>query len=137
MLVEHARNLAGIRDATHAEYGARGTEVISLLGCSLQGQTITVELTPRSRLARLYGALQAVERTTCSYGLAPEMQHIASKHGMRAVAVDETGEVRAVERTDHPFFIATLYQPQLRSTPGTPHPVFVGLLRSVSSAVAT
>ena len=136
MLVEHARNLIRIPDATHAEYGAGGTEVISLLGCSLQGQTITVALAPGSRLARLYGASQAVERTTCSYGLAAEMQHIAGEHGMRAVAVDDTGEVRAVERTDHPFFLASLYQPQLRSEPSRPHPIFVGLLQAVR-AVAT
>jgi CTP synthase (UTP-ammonia lyase) len=131
VLVEHARNLAGIRDATHAEYGASGTVVISLLACSLQDQTITVDLTPRSRLAGLYGALQTVESTTCSYGLAPEMQYIAGEHGMRVAAVDDTGEVRAVERTDHSFFLATLYQPQLRSAARSPHPIFVGLLRAV------
>lgn len=131
VLVEHARNVIGIRDATHAEYGAGGTAVISLLACSLQNQTITVGLTPGSRLATLYQALQAVESTTCSYGLAPEMQHIAGEQGMRVAAVDDTAEVRAIERTDHPFFLATLYQPQLRSTPGNPHPVFVGLLSAL------
>jgi CTP synthase (UTP-ammonia lyase) len=132
VLVEHARNLAGIGDATHAEYGMGGTAVISLLACSLQGQTITVEITPGSRLAALYGSLRAVEETACSYGLAPEMQHIAGENGMRISAVDETTEVRAIERTDHPFFVATLYQPQLRSTPGDPHPVFIGLLNAIS-----
>ena len=131
MLVEHARSLAGIADAAHAEYGAGGTAVISLLSCSLQGQTITVELTPGSRLAALCGAPRTVEHTTCSYGLAQEMQNLAGDHGMRVAAVDATGEVRAVERTDHPFFLATLYQPQLRSAPGLPHPVFVGLLKAV------
>ena len=130
MLVEHARDLAGILDAAHAEYGTGGTAVISLLACSLQGRTITVRLTPSSQLATLCGSLQAVEHTTCSYGLAPEMQHIADQHGMRVAAVDDTGEVRAVERTDHPFFLATLFQPQLRSAPGHPHPVFVGLLKA-------
>ena len=134
MLVEHARNICGIPDATHAEYGAGGTEVISLLGCSLQGQTISVALARGSRLATLYGALQTVESTTCSYGLAPALQHIAGEHGMRAVGVDGTGEVRAVERMDHPFFLATLYQPQLRSEPNRPHPIFVGLLRAVGAA---
>jgi CTP synthase (UTP-ammonia lyase) len=44
--------------------------------------------------------------------------------------VDQTGEVRAVERDDHPFFLATLYQPQLRSSPGAPHPVWLGFLRA-------
>ena len=133
MLVEHARNLAGIRDATHAEYGAGGTAVISLLACSLQDQTIGVVLTAGSRLAGLYPSLRAVESTTCSYGLAPDMQHIAGEHGMRVSAVDDTAEVRAIERTDHPFFLATLYQPQLQSTSVNPHPVFVGLLRAVNA----
>ena len=130
MLVEHARNLAGIPDAAHAEYGTGGTAVISLLACSLQGSTITVKLTRGSQLAALCGSLHAVEHTTCSYGLAPEMQHIADEHGMRIAAVDDTGEVRAVEREDHPFFLATLFQPQLRSAPGHPHPVFAGLVKA-------
>lgn len=130
MLVEHARNLAGIRDASHAEYGAGGTAVISLLACSLQGRTITVELIPGSQLASLCGSLAVLEHTTCSYGLSPEMQHIAGEHGMRVAAVDDTGEVRAIERSDHPFFLATLYQPQLRSAAGHPHPVFAGLLKA-------
>jgi CTP synthase (UTP-ammonia lyase) len=128
VLVEHARNLAGILDAAHAEYGPGGTPVITLLECSLQDNTITVELAPGSRLAELYGAESVVEHTTCSYGLAPEVQRIAGEHGMRIAGIDATGEVRAIERVDHPFFVATLYQPQLRSAPARPHPVFVGLL---------
>jgi len=134
VLVEHARSLAGIPDASHAEYGPAGTPVITLLSCSLQDQTITVDLTPGSRLAGLYGSLQATESTTCSFGLAPEVQHIASEHGMRVSATDATGEVRAIERADHPFFLGTLYQPQLRSRRGAPHPVFVGLLDAARSS---
>ena len=133
MLVEHARTLSGIADASHAEYGLGGTPVITLLACSLLDQTIEVQLAPDSRLANLYSALEATERTTCSYGLAPEVQHIASEHGMRVSATDETGEVRAIEREDHPFFVGTLYQPQLSSTPEKPHPVFVGLLAALYS----
>ena len=134
MLVEHARNLVGIADAAHSEYGPGGTPIITPLECSLDGQTITVDLAPGSRLAKLYGTLTAVEHTTCSYGLAPDVQHIASEGGMRISAVDSTGEVRAIERIDHPFFVGTLYQPQLRSAPGAPNPVFVGLLDAAGEA---
>ena len=130
MLVEHARSLAGISDAAHAEYGPGGTQVITPLACSLDGQTITIELVANSLLARLYGGRVAVEHTTCSYGLAPVVQHIASEHGMRVSATDDTGEVRAIERVDHPFFVGTLFQPQLTSRPGAPHPVFAGLLEA-------
>ena len=135
MLVEHARNLAGIADAAHAEYGQGGTPVITLLECSLQDQRITVELTPGSLLATLYGIERVVENTTCSYGLSPEVQHIAGEHGMRIAATDATGEVRAIERVNHPFFVGTLYQPQLRSAPGAPHPVFLGLLDAAHAAM--
>ena len=130
MLVEHARSLAGIADASHAEYGPAGTPVITLLSCSLQDQTIAVDLVPGTLLARLYGRSHVIERTACSYGLAPEAQFIASAHGMRITATDGTGEVRAIERVDHPFFVGTLYQPQLSSAEGAPHPVFVGLLEA-------
>jgi CTP synthase (UTP-ammonia lyase) len=137
VLVEHARSLAGISDAAHAEYGLGGTPVITLLECSLVDQTITVELTPGSHLAKLYGRRRVVENTTCSYGLAPAVQHIAGEHGMRISAVDDTGEVRAIERVDHPFFVGTLYQPQLSSASGAPHPVFLGLLDAAVTAGVT
>lgn len=94
-------------------------------------QQITIQLTPESRLQALYGATSSVERTTCNYGLAPEVQPLADAYGMHVAATDATGEVRAIERTDHPFFVGTLYQPQLRSSPEAPHPVFMGLLAAI------
>jgi len=72
------------------------------------------------------------ELTTCNYGLAPDFTSLAASHGLRVAAMESDGGVRAIERIDHPFFLATLYQPQLRSTMGAPHPVFVGLLRAAA-----
>lgn len=136
MLVEHARNLVGVNDAVHAEYGDPGTEVIAPLACSLDGQQITVVLEPGSMLRRLHGEATVTEKTTCNYGLNPALQYIASKGGMVVAATDATGEVRAVERPDHPFFLATLYQPQLTSSPEHPHPVFLGLIRAAVARTA-
>jgi CTP synthase (UTP-ammonia lyase) len=129
VLVEHARSVMGIDDASHAESSSAGTSVVAPLSCSLDGMSIEVALTPDSRLAALHGGATSVkESTTCSYGLAPTWQHIAGTGGMAIAATDDSGEVRAVERPDHPFFLATLYQPQLRSRPGRPHPVWLGFL---------
>ncbi len=50
---------------------------------------------------------------------------------MRVAATDDTGEVRAVERTDHPFFVATLFQPQLTSSPSAPHPIWCGFVEAL------
>jgi CTP synthase (UTP-ammonia lyase) len=131
VLVEHARSLEGIADAVHAEYGAPGTSIVSLLACSLAGKTITIELAAASRLRAVYGCETAAERTTCSYGLDPRYAGIASRHGIRVAATDDTGEVRAVERVDHPFFVGTLYQPQLTSSAAQPHPIFAAFVAAV------
>ena len=132
MLVEHARNLMGMHDAVHAEYGQAGVEVVSPLACSLDGVDIELLLRPGSQLQGLYGgATVAPERTTCNYGLNPAFQDAVEDSGLVVSGTDDTGEARAVERTDHPFFVGTLYQPQLRSSPGAPHPVFVGLIEAV------
>jgi CTP synthase (UTP-ammonia lyase) len=133
VLVEHARNLLGIEDASHAEYGAPGTHVIALLSCSLVASRIDLDIEPGSQLARMYGATSATERTHCNYGLAPEFGRIADAAGMRASARDATGEVRAIERPDHPFFVGTLFQPPLSSTAVRPHPILTAFLRAVAA----
>ena len=133
MLVEHARNVLGIVTASHAETSTDGEQVITPLSCSLDGQTIEVQLTPGTRLATLHDHVASVsEFTTCNYGLDPMRQDIASSGGMVVSGIDDTGEVRAIERVDHPFFVGTLYQPQLRTTPVAPHPIWLGFLHACS-----
>ena len=60
---------------------------------------------PGTLLAEIYGTSTVTERTNCNYGLAPAFGQLAAEGGMVVSATDETGEVRAVERVDHPFFI--------------------------------
>lgn len=138
MLVEHARNVMGMADAVHAEYGASGVPVVSALSCSLDGVDIDLRIRSGSLLEDLYGgARSARERTTCNYGLNPAYQEAIGRTGLSVSATDETTEARAVERREHPFFVATLYQPQLRSTAEQPHPVLSGFARAVARHVET
>ena len=46
------------------------------------------------------------------------------------VGVDQDGEARVLELPDHRFFVATLFVPQLSSSPGSPHPLIVAYLRA-------
>ena len=134
MLVEHARTLLGIDAASHAEYARADTEepsveVVSLLSCSLTESQIEISITPGTRLADVHGGeSRRVERTHCSYGLAPDFAHIASSAGMSVAAIDDTGEVRAVERAGHPFYLGTLYQPQRTSTRERPHSIWLAFV---------
>ena len=132
MLVEHAINNLGIADAVHAEYGESGTPIVSLLECSLNGKEITVQFSPESQLRIWHNADESLEQTTCNYGMNPEFQQQASQSGLVVSAVDETGEVRAVERPDHPFFVGTLYQPQLTTSRETPHPIFTAFVEAAA-----
>ncbi|HMK11246.1 MAG TPA: hypothetical protein VK461_06675 [Acidimicrobiales bacterium] len=139
MLVEHARTLLGIHAASHAEYDHADAdnprvEVVSLLACALTESQIEISITPHTLLAEIHaGETRRVERTHCSYGLSPDFSHIASQAGMRVSAIDDTGEVRAVERADHPFYLGTLYQPQRTSSPKRPHPLWVAFARAVTA----
>jgi CTP synthase (UTP-ammonia lyase) len=129
VLVEHARNVLGIARASHAESTASGDPIITPLACSLNGMSIEIRLRPGTILSHLHGGTsEVIERTTCNYGLDPGRQDLASSGGMIISAVDDTGEARAIEREDHPFFVATLYQPQLRSSWEQPHPVWLGFI---------
>jgi len=70
-----------------------------------------------------YGRWRAVERYHCTYGLNEQYVARMDAHGLRVVGRDQHGAARAVELRDHPFFIGTLFQPQLSSSPQDPAPL--------------
>ncbi len=101
--------------------------MITTLACSLVGQDQPVAIVPGTLAARLYGVTQATEPYYCSYGLNPEYRRRLEHAGLATSGTGADGEVRVVELTAHPFFLATLFVPQARSSPGRPHPVIAGL----------
>lgn len=112
-ILEDARNVLGWSDASHAERAPEGGRwVVTPLRCALVEVKATVKLVPGSRLAAAYGQLQVEEGYRCRYGLAPEAKEAIVAAGMRVAAVDEEGEVRALELPAHPFFVTMLFQPE-------------------------
>jgi CTP synthase (UTP-ammonia lyase) len=101
--------------------------VVTALACSLVGQDQPVAIVPGTLAARLYGAGQVTEPYYCNYGLNPEYRGRLERAGLATSGTGADGEVRIVELTAHPFFLATLFVPQARSAPERPHPVIAGL----------
>jgi CTP synthase (UTP-ammonia lyase) len=99
--------------------------------CSLVGQQQPVTILPGTRAAKLYGVSDCVEPYYCNYGVNPDYAREFGAHGLRISGVGETGEVRLIEIPDHPFFMATLFLPQARSTAAEPHPLFRGFAAAV------
>jgi CTP synthase (UTP-ammonia lyase) len=128
-VIEFARDVAGILDADHAELNPSGsTLVIAPLTCSLVGKSGPIFLDPTCRAASIYGRWRIVERYHCSYGMNPDYREPLERAGLRIVGEDDHGDPRVVELPGHPFFIATLFQPQLESSAGAPAPLVRALV---------
>ena len=137
MIIEYARNVLGVEDAQHAEYDPYGSRLfVSELSCSLVGKTIPVNLVPGSRAAVLYATSRVHEQYYCNFGLNPEYRQALHDAGMQVVGVDDDGEARVLELPEHPFYLATLFVPQVRSTPEQPHPLAVALLQAALDRAA-
>jgi CTP synthase (UTP-ammonia lyase) len=131
VVIEYARNVLGFADAQHAEYDPYASDLfITELACSLAGQEMAVKLSDDSRAAQSYGRTEAREQYYCNFGINPEHQRLLDDGGLRVVGVDGDGEARVLELPDHRFFIATLFVPQLRSSPESPHPLVTAYLRA-------
>lgn len=129
VVVEYARNVLGWADAEHAETAANSPRaVITPLACALVEAEGTVKLIPGSRLAAAYGVEETTEGYRCRYGLNPRFQAELVGGPLRAVAHDDAGEVRAVELDVHPFFLATLFQPERAALKGSVAPLITALV---------
>ena len=135
-VLEYARHVLGWVDAEHAETAPGAPRaVISLLQCALVEASETVRLQPGSRIAQAYAGSQAHEGYHCRYGLNPAFQAALLKGPLVASAFDAAGEVRAIEHTDHPFFVATLFQPERAALRGEVPPLAAAFARAALAAV--
>jgi CTP synthase (UTP-ammonia lyase) len=136
-VLEYARNVLGWADAEHAETAPNAARpVIAPLACALVEATGTVRFFPNSRLAKAYGTGEAIEGYRCRYGVNPVFQAVLVSGPLRAAADDATGEVRAVELNDHPFFVATLFQPERTALKGQLPPLVAAFVQACASHAA-
>ena len=134
-LLEYAQGVLGMARAAHAELDANAPDpLITPLSCALVEQTGEVSLVPGSLLATAYGVTMAVEEYHCRYGLNPQFQGRITAGPLRATAFDEAGEVRAVELDGHPFFVATLFQPERAALTGQTPPVVRAFIEAAAEA---
>lgn len=134
-LLEYARDVCGLTRAAHAENDPAadsGDLLIAPLACSLVGHEGVVRVTAGSLAEQALGAERTTERYHCDYG--PDSRHLDTlrAHGLRFTGTDEEGGVRIAElpTASHPFFLATLFQPELSGDGTRPHP----LIRALATA---
>ena len=147
MVIEAARNLAGIKDANSAEFSQdSGTPVIATMqdqkkiiaGEADMGGTMRLglyksDLVPGSVVALTYAATEISERHRHRYEVNNKYRDQISNAGL--VFSGFYKELDLVEFVElpasvHPFYVGTQAHPELRSRPTKPHPLFVGLIKA-------
>jgi CTP synthase len=147
MVIEAARNLAGIKDANSAEFTPdSGTHVIATMddqkeivsgqgdmGGSMRLGLYKASLTPGSIVAGVYGATEISERHRHRYEVNNKYRDQISAAGLNFSGIFKDRDlVEFVElpRDVHPYYVGTQAHPELRSRPTRPHPLFVGLIEA-------
>jgi CTP synthase (UTP-ammonia lyase) len=106
---------------------------VSRLACSLVGTADVIRISPHTIAHRVYGRDETTEQFRCSFGLNQDYRPDFSKGSLKVTGTDRAGEARIVELSGHPFFVATLFLPQLCSHPNAPHPLVVAYLKAAST----
>jgi CTP synthase (UTP-ammonia lyase) len=131
MAVEFARAVAGIAGAGHAESDPDAEAVVVRgLTCSLVGEERMVRAVPGTRVAEICGTEPFVGFHWCNYGLADGYAERLRAAGLVLSAFADDAGVEAFELPDHPFYMATLFQPQVGSSQRHElHPLLAALAR--------
>lgn len=130
-VLEYARNVLGWADAEHGELVPDAQRaVIAPLSCALVEASDTVRLGAYTRIAEAYGTLDIHEGYRCRYGINPDFASALLEGALIPSGHDSAGDLRAVELLDHPFFVATLFQPERAALQGVTPPLAIALLKA-------
>lgn len=137
-LLEYARNVCGIAGASHAESTPDANQQIVVpLTCSLIGHEGVVRIEPGSMVERILGAERAIERYQCAYGLNASYAETLHAHGLRFTGYDDDGAIRVAELPEHPFYLVTLFQPELAGDSRQCHPIVRAFAAAAVARAAT
>ena len=144
MVIEYARNVAGLEGASSSEFDpdtefpviATMAEQVDILAGGDLGGTMRLglypaKLTEGAVAAEDYGSDVAYERHRHRYEVNNRYRDQIADAGLVFSGVNpDLGLVEYVElpRDVHPYYIATQAHPELRSRPTAPHPLFRGLV---------
>jgi CTP synthase len=148
-VIEMARNLIGIKDASSSEFGNCTNSVVGLMtewkkGDTLESRSANGDLGGSMRL----GAYQAtINKNSMAYDVY-KSESISERHRHR-YEVNKNYEEKLndkgvnfsgfspdgllpeiVEIKDHPWFIGVQFHPELKSKPFDPHPLFKSFIKA-------
>lgn len=138
-IVEFARNVAGLKEASSGEFRSNHAQnVIDLMpeqrgkqetGGTMRLGAYKAELVVRSKIARIYQTTRISERHRHRYEVMNEFVPKLEKAGLVFSGRNpERDLVETIELPEHPWFIGCQYHPELQSKPLKPHPLFAAFI---------
>jgi CTP synthase len=148
-VLEAARNMAGIRDATSSEFGLTGTNLVGLmtewasgevmerrrqdgdLGGTMRLGAFEAYLKEGSRVEEIYGTRVISERHRHRYEVNMDYREMLEGQGLVFSGVSPDGVLpEIVEIPAHPWYIGVQFHPELKSRPFAPHPLFASFVEA-------
>lgn len=159
-VIEFARNVVGIKNASSSEFGKKGdTFIVDLmsewkqkgdvvqkrskdsdLGGTLRLGSYVNVLKENSLARKLYGKPKVTERHRHRYEVDIKYKKQLEDKGMILSGLSPDGKLPEIieikeyidngKKISHPFFIAGQFHPEFNSTPFEPHPMFKGLIKA-------
>lgn len=146
-MIEAARNLAGIQQASSTEFGPTSEPIVGLmtewvrgnerevrgaggeLGGTMRCGAYDAVLLPGSRVAEIYGGQAISERHRHRYEVNISYRERIEATGLKFTGLSPDGQLPEIcERQDHPWFVGVQYHPELKSRPFDPHPLFASFI---------
>ena len=145
MVIEAARNLAGLKNANSSEFDEKTSDpVISTMsdqieivagngqmGASMRLGLYKADLLANSVVANVYGKAQISERHRHRYEVNNKYRDQLAATGLvfSGLSPDKhLVEFVELPKSVHPYYVGTQAHPEFLSRPTNPHPLFVGLI---------
>ena len=146
MVIEFARNVLGLEDASSTEFDPKAkhpviatmAEQIDILAAGEMGGTMRLgsfeaKLSKGSIVAEVYGSNEVTERHRHRYEVNNSYRDQLTAGGMVISGTSPDGslvEFVELSKADHPYFVATQAHPEFKSRPNRAHPLFIGLVNA-------
>ena len=147
-VIEAARNLLHIKNASTSEFGNNCTPVVGLLeewhkgkkkiigtkknlGGTMRLGLYDAVLKKNSLISKIYSEKKIEERHRHRYEVNIKYKNDFEKKGLIFSALSPDGTLpEIIELKDHPWFIGVQFHPEFKSRPFTPHPLFSSFIEA-------
>ncbi len=139
-VIEYARDVLGIKDATSGEFSESGSHVIDILpdkkgkkiGGTMRLGTYPCALKDGTKIKEAYGNRDMIEeRHRHRYEFNSDYLEAFEKGGLVISGKSPDGRiVETVEVKDHPFFVGVQFHPEFTSRPEVANPIFAAFVKA-------